>query len=105
MKALATGSTEGGFERGVQRALERLLVSPQFLFRIERDPAGVKPGESYKVSDLELASRLSFFLWSSLPDEPLLEAALRSERVRQPGSGAIARRSDSVPDLRGNLRT
>ena len=73
------GRTEGGFERGVQRAIERLLVSPEFLFRVERDPAGVAPGEVYPVTDLELASRLSFFLWSSIPDDELLDTAIRGE--------------------------
>jgi mono/diheme cytochrome c family protein len=68
------GKAEGGFERGVERALERLLVSPQFLFRIEREPESA-PGVSRPASDLELASRLSFFLWSSIPDEELLTAA------------------------------
>ena len=60
-------------------ALERILVSPEFLFRIERDPANVAPGAAYRISDLELASRLSFFLWSSIPDDP----ASRSGRARQ----------------------
>src|SRR5207253_10698913 len=69
------GRKEGGFERGIQQALERLLVSPQFLFRIEHDPSHVKPGTPYSISDLELASRLSFFLWSSLPDDELLDIA------------------------------
>ena len=73
------GRTEGGFERGVQRAIERLLVSPEFLFRVERDPAGVEAGEVYQVTDLELASRLSFFLWSSIPDDELLDTAIRGE--------------------------
>jgi hypothetical protein len=63
----------GTFDTGIQRALERLLVSPQFLYRIERVPPGVAPGEAFEISPLELASRLSFFLWSSLPDEELLE--------------------------------
>jgi len=72
-----TGRNEGGFERGIQEGLARILVSPQFLFRIERDPAAVPPGGSYRISDLELASRLSFFLWSSIPDEPLLDLAER----------------------------
>jgi len=67
---------EAGFERGIQKALERLLVSPQFLFRIERTPEGATPGRSYPVTDLELASRLSFFLWSSIPDDALLDAAI-----------------------------
>lgn len=75
-KALAEGGLgEGGFDAGIERALERLLVSPQFLFRIERDPPGAAPGSVYRVNDLELASRLSFFLWSSIPDDELLELA------------------------------
>ena len=69
------GRAEGGFDRGIQRALERVLVSPQFLFRIEREPPDVAPGTPYRISDLELASRLSFFLWSSIPDDELLDAA------------------------------
>jgi hypothetical protein len=67
----------GGFERGIQTAVERLLVDPRFLFRIERDPPGAHPGSTYRLSGVELASRLSFFLWSSIPDEPLLQAAER----------------------------
>ena len=78
------GRAEGGFERGIQRAIERLLVSPEFLFRVERDPAGVAAGDVYRVSDLELASRLSFFLWSSIPDDELLDRAARGE-LGQPG--------------------
>ncbi len=70
-----SGRQEGDFERGIQEALARLLVSPQFLFRIERDPASVPADGVYAVGDLDLASRLSFFLWSSIPDEALLDAA------------------------------
>ncbi len=70
-----SGRQEGDFERGIQEALARLLVSPQFLFRIERDPASVPADGVYAVGDLDLASRLSFFLWSSIPDEELLDAA------------------------------
>ena len=65
----------GGFEDGIELALRRLLVSPEFLLRIEADPLGMRPGTPYRVSDHELASRLSFFLWSSLPDEELLRLA------------------------------
>ena len=61
--------------RDSQRALERVLVSPQFLFRIEQDPAGAPPGSIHRIADFELASRLSFFLWSSMPDDELLDAA------------------------------
>ena len=69
------GRRGGSFEEGVELALRRLLVSPEFLYRIEADPAVAAPGEPYRVPDLELASRLSFFLWSSIPDDELLDAA------------------------------
>ena len=71
----ATGRAGGGFDAGIQFALERLLVSPEFLFRIERDPVPGDRSAVHRISDLELASRLSFFLWSSIPDDTLLEAA------------------------------
>lgn len=70
------GRAESNFDLGIQRALERMLISPQFLFRIEREPAAAKPGSSYRVSDIELASRISFALWSSIPDDALLNAAI-----------------------------
>ena len=73
------GRAQGSFETGIEMALRRLLVSPEFLFRIERDPDGVVPGSNYRLSDLELASRLSFFLWSSIPDDELLDVAARGE--------------------------
>src|SRR5438093_2382425 len=66
---------EEGFEAGIEMALSAVLVSPQFLFRVEPDPAGVAPNTPYRVGDLELASRLSFFLWSSIPDDELLDVA------------------------------
>ncbi len=69
------GRRDGGFDDGIQFALERMLVDPEFLFRIERDPEDAAPGTPYRLGDLELASRLSFFLWSSLPDDELLQAA------------------------------
>jgi mono/diheme cytochrome c family protein len=71
------GQRQGGFEAGIGLALERLLIGPEFLFRVERDPAGTKAGVPYRISDIELASRLSFFLWSSIPDEELLALAER----------------------------
>ena len=72
----AAERTKGrSFETGVQTALAYMLVTPQFLFRVEQDPAGAKPGSIYRVTDVELASRLSFFLWNSIPDDELLEAA------------------------------
>jgi len=66
---------EEGFEAGIEMAVSAVLVSPQFLFRVEQDPAGISPNTAYRVSDLELASRLSFFLWSSIPDDELLDVA------------------------------
>ncbi len=77
------GRKDSTFEHGIQIAIERLLVSPQFLYRIERDPAGAAPGSTYRISDLELASRLSFFLWSSLPDDELLNVAAAG-KLKQP---------------------
>jgi hypothetical protein len=66
---------EGDFEAAIEMALSAVLVSPQFLFRVERDPAGIPANAAYRVSDIELASRLSFFLWSSIPDDELLDLA------------------------------
>ena len=78
------GRTEGGsFDAGVQLALERLVVDPEFLFRIYRAPAGVESGDVYDLDDVAVASRLSFFLWSSIPDEPLLELA-ENGRLTEP---------------------
>jgi mono/diheme cytochrome c family protein len=71
------GRRQGTFEAGVQRGLERILASPRFVFRVERDPDDVRPGTPYDLPDVELASRLSFFLWSSLPDDELLDVASR----------------------------
>ena len=73
------GRRDAGFDAGIQLALQRLLVDPDFLFRVERDPAGVPSGTVYRITDVELASRLSFFLWSSLPDEKLLDVAVRGK--------------------------
>jgi mono/diheme cytochrome c family protein len=83
MSLYQTGRSSGGFEDGVRLALQRILVDPEFLFRIERDPPGASEGDAYQLSDLELASRLSFFLWSSIPDDRLLELA-EQERLGEP---------------------
>jgi cytochrome c551/c552 len=69
------GRAEGDFDHGIQRALEAMLVSPDFLFRVERDPKDAAAGSVYRISDFALASRLSFFLWSSIPDDQLLDLA------------------------------
>ena len=71
------GHREGSFDAGIQSALERVLIAPDFLFRIERDPTDIAPATAYRLSDNEIASRLSFFLWSSVPDEELLDLAAR----------------------------
>ena len=77
------GRVEGGFDAGIELALRWLLASPEFVLRVERDPDGVAAGTNYAVSDLELASRLSFFLWSSIPDDELLAVAAAG-RLREP---------------------
>jgi hypothetical protein len=74
-----TGRRNGSFESGVESGLRRMLVAPDFLFRVERDPAGAAAGSIYHLNDFELASRLSFFLWSSLPDDQLLDLAGRGK--------------------------
>ena len=70
-----SGRQDGGFEAGIELALERILASPKFVLRVEKDPANEAPGSVYRISDLDLASRLSFFLWSSIPDDELLAVA------------------------------
>ena len=77
------GRSDGSFDAGIQLALERLLISPDFLFRVERDPIDSDPGTIYALTDLEIASRLSYFLWSSGPDDELLALAERS-RLNDP---------------------
>jgi mono/diheme cytochrome c family protein len=88
------GRKQGGFDAGIEAAIQRLLVSPQFLFRFEPDPtptaapgitpvSAVSPARNYRLTDLELASRLSFFLWSSIPDDELLDVAIRG-RLKDP---------------------
>jgi mono/diheme cytochrome c family protein len=86
------GAADGGFERGVQHALRAILASPAFIFRIERDPAALAAGTPYRVSDPELATRLSFFLWSSIPDDELLDLAQRNQlRVPETLEGQVRR--------------
>ncbi len=77
------GHRAGGFEAGIERALRRLLVSPEFLMRVESEPPDAAPGTTYRISELELASRLSFFLWSSIPDDELLRLA-QEKQLRDP---------------------
>jgi cytochrome c553 len=79
LKFYDAGAAKGGFENGVRTALEAILSSPYFIFRLERQPEGVRPGAIYRISDYDLASRLSFFLWGTPPDKELLAAASRGE--------------------------
>jgi len=83
LTAYGEGRKEGTFEAGIASGIRRMLMDPAFLFRIERDPPRVAANTPYPISDLELASRLSFFLWSTVPDEPLREAAERGQ-LRDP---------------------
>jgi len=83
MEFFREGLANGGeFEAGIESALSAVLVSPRFLLRIERDPENIPAGTVYRISDLELASRISFFLWSSIPDDALLDAAIRGDLQR-----------------------
>jgi len=79
------GRKSADFEAGIRRGLERILAAPSFLFRVEREPADLAPGTPYRLSDLDLASRLSFFLWSSIPDDELREAAVRGRLADRAG--------------------
>ena len=88
---------EGGFEAGIESALAALLVNPRFLFRVETEPADLPPGTAYPVDGLALASRLSFFLWGSLPDEPLLAAAERGDLATPAGLAPQVRRMLADP--------
>jgi mono/diheme cytochrome c family protein len=77
------GREAGDFESGIQEGLARILVAPRFVYRAEEEPATVAPGQPYRVADIDLASRLSFFLWSSIPDDELLDVALKG-RLHDP---------------------
>ncbi|MGD0134210.1 MAG: DUF1592 domain-containing protein [Bryobacteraceae bacterium] len=79
MQYYADGVKEGGFESGIRSGITGMLASPFFLYRGERVPAGLKPGEKYAITDLELASKLSFFLWNSIPDDELLNVASKNK--------------------------
>jgi hypothetical protein len=83
MEFYRAGRKGGTFESGIQLALQRVLASPKFVLRVERDPDGVPEGTAYRISDIELATRLSFFLWSSIPDDELLTLASQ-EKLRNP---------------------
>jgi mono/diheme cytochrome c family protein len=88
------GRKKGSFDAGIQLALRRVLTDTEFIFRVERDPVDTKPGTVHRITDLELASRLSFFLWSSIPDDELLEVASR---------GRLSNRSELESQVRRML--
>jgi hypothetical protein len=73
------GRNTGSFERGIGTAIQRILMDPDFIFRKEAEPANVPPGQQYRITDLELASRLSFFLWSTIPDDELIDLASQNK--------------------------
>ena len=79
MALYQSGRKQGDFNAAIGTVIQGILISPEFLFRVERDPANVKPGSAYAVNDFDLASRLSFFLWSSVPDEELLDLATKGK--------------------------
>ena len=105
MQFYDAGAEKGGFELGIRGALEAILASPHFVLRLEREPAGVQPGQVYRVSDLDLASRLSFFLWGTTPDEELqaladqgrLSASKRTGRSGAQDAGRPSRRRTGQP--------
>lgn len=98
------GRADGDFDAGIERALSAMLVSPEFLFRVESAPDDVPAGGVYRVNDIELASRLSFFLWSSIPDDELLDAAVEGGLSRADGLESQVRRMLADPRAR-NLAT
>jgi hypothetical protein len=98
------GRAAGDFETGIGRALSAVLINPEFLFRVETDPKNAAAGSAYRVSELELASRLSFFLWSSIPDDELLDAAIRGRLSRPEELEKQTRRMLADPRSR-NLST
>jgi mono/diheme cytochrome c family protein len=103
MRIYAAERSSYDFEHGVEAAVEAMLVSPHFLFLIEQDPKGSAPGSVHRITDLELASRLSFFLWSSIPDEALLKVAEKNQLHNSPILDAqIAR---MLADPRGEALT
>jgi hypothetical protein len=104
MNLYRQGRADGDFEAGIELALAGILVNPRFLFRVEQDPPGVAPKAAYRVSDLDLASRLSFFLWGSIPDDELLDLATR-DQLRKPDVFEHQVRRMLADGRSGNLAT
>ena len=91
MEFYTAGRKEKNFDAGIEMVLARVLASPQFIYRIEEEPAAVKAGQAYRISDIDLASRLSFFLWSTAPDEELLRVAGAGPPAHAGGARAAGR--------------
>ena len=91
------GAADGGFEGGIRTALQAVLASPHFVFRMEEIPGDVEPGEVYRIGDIDLASRLSFFLWGTPPDRELIDVAERGELSKSDGLDRQARRMLADP--------
>ena len=85
------------FDAGIERALQRILADPEFVFRKEAEPANLAAGKTYRISDLELASRLSFFLWSSIPDDELINSGEPEQAARSGGAGSAGQRMLADP--------
>ena len=98
------GRSDGSFDAGIQLALERVLIAPDFLFRVERDPVDIEPATAYALTDLEMASRLSYFLWSSGPDDELLHLAERGRLSDPEALGRQARRMLADPRAKELVR-
>ena len=94
------GRREKEFELGVEMLLSRVLASPQFIYRIEEEPASVAAGQTYRISEIDLASRLSFFLWSAPPDETLLTAAQQGRLTDPAGLEQQVKRMLANPKAR-----
>jgi mono/diheme cytochrome c family protein len=97
------GKNDGGFDSGIQRALARVLVDPRFIFRMEHVPANIAVGTPYRLTDREVATRLSFFLWSSIPDEALMERANAGKLIDTAGIEEQTRRMLADPRARALL--
>ncbi len=104
MKMYAQGRKGSDFEHGIEAAVEAVLVSPDFLFMRESDPAKSAAGDVHKISDVELATRLSFFLWSSIPDDELLSLAEKKQLSKPDVLKASGRPHAGGPQIQGAHR-
>src|SRR5207237_1984337 len=97
MEFYKAGRAEGNFDSGIEAALQRVLADPSFIYRGETESAALAPGKTYTLSDIELASRLSFFLWSRIPEEELLTLAEQGRRKNQDVLERQVQRRDKHP--------